>query len=95
MRPLHSPTGKASRHHQQTLEGLYPPERLDPARHGDESVQALKPRRRPQAVGLLALRSVSQRSAFNDWLNNHAASSDPYFFSVIDRATGEVQGIPA
>ncbi|HWT70357.1 MAG TPA: GNAT family protein, partial [Pseudomonas sp.] len=28
-----------------------------------------------------------------DWLNNHAAQSDPYFFSVIDRASGEVQGI--
>ncbi len=34
-----------------------------------------------------------ERSAFNDWLNNHAANSDPYFFTVIDRASGDVQGI--
>jgi RimJ/RimL family protein N-acetyltransferase len=35
----------------------------------------------------------NDRGAFDAWLNNHAANSDPYFFSVIDRASGEVQGI--
>ena len=34
-----------------------------------------------------------ERAAFDAWLNNHASHSDPYFFSVIDKASGEVQGI--
>ncbi|PTT79066.1 GNAT family N-acetyltransferase, partial [Pseudomonas sp. HMWF005] len=34
-----------------------------------------------------------ERTAFDAWLNNHAAASDPYFFSVVDRASGQVQGL--
>ncbi|EJM04924.1 acetyltransferase, ribosomal protein N-acetylase [Pseudomonas sp. GM16] len=34
-----------------------------------------------------------ERSTFDAWLNNHAAASDPYFFSVVDRTSGQVQGI--
>ena len=30
---------------------------------------------------------------FDTWLNGHAAASDPYFFTVIDRASGQAQGL--
>ena len=69
-------------------------ERLDPARHGDELFNALEgPGADPKLWDYLPYGPFPQRSVFNDWLNNHAASSDPYFFSIIDRATGQVQGI--
>src|SRR3989344_2106461 len=69
-------------------------ERLDPARHGDDLFNALQgPGADPKLWDYLPYGPFPQRSVFNDWLNNHAASSDPYFFSVIDRASGEVQGI--
>ena len=67
-------------------------ERLDPARHGDELFNALEgPGADPKLWDYLPYGPFPERSVFNDWLNNHAASSDPYFFSVIDRVTGEVK----
>ncbi|MGP6421273.1 GNAT family N-acetyltransferase [Pseudomonas putida] len=69
-------------------------ERLDPARHADQLFNALEgPGADPKLWDYLPYGPFPQRSVFNDWLNNHAASSDPYFFSVIDRVTGQVQGI--
>ena len=69
-------------------------ERLDPARHADELFKALQgPDADPKLWDYLPYGPFPERSVFNDWLNNHAAASDPYFFSVIDRASGEVQGI--
>ncbi|KAF1012639.1 MAG: hypothetical protein GAK32_00053 [Pseudomonas fluorescens] len=69
-------------------------EKLDPARHGDDLFQALQgPDADPKLWDYLPYGPFPERSAFNDWLNNHAAHSDPYFFSVIDRTTGQVQGI--
>lgn len=69
-------------------------EKLDPARHGDQLFQALQgPDADPKLWDYLPYGPFPERSVFNDWLNNHAASSDPYFFSVIDRASGEVQGL--
>ena len=69
-------------------------EKLDPARHADGLFKALQgPGADPKLWDYLPYGPFPERSAFNDWLNNHAANSDPYFFSVIDRVTGEVQGI--
>ncbi len=79
----------------QLIEGRYIRlEKLDPARHGDDLFNALQgPGADPKLWDYLPYGPFPERSVFNDWLNNHAASSDPYFFSVIDRASGEVQGI--
>ena len=69
-------------------------ERLDPARHGDELFAALEgPGADPILWDYLPYGPFPERNAFNAWLNNHAAASDPYFFSVVDRATNQVQGI--
>jgi len=69
-------------------------EKLDPARHADGLWKALEgPGSDPKLWDYLPYGPFPERSAFNDWLNNHAANSDPYFFTVIDRASGDVQGI--
>ncbi|MBC3776974.1 GNAT family protein [Pseudomonas sp. SWRI99] len=69
-------------------------EKLDPARHADELYAALEgPGADPKLWDYLPYGPFAQRSAFDAWLNNHAVNSDPYFFSVIDNATGQVQGI--
>ena len=79
----------------QTIEGRFIRlEKLDPARHGEGLFNALQgPGADPKLWDYLPYGPFPERSAFNDWLNNHAAHSDPYFFSVIDRASGDVQGI--
>ncbi|WP_248799081.1 GNAT family N-acetyltransferase [Pseudomonas sp. MWU13-2105] len=79
----------------QRLEGRFIVlEKLDPARHGDDLWQALTgPGADPKLWDYLPYGPFLERGAFNDWLNNHAANSDPYFFSVVDKASGEVQGI--
>ena len=69
-------------------------EKLDPARHGDQLWQALQgPGADPKLWDYLPYGPFPERGAFDTWLNNHAAHSDPYFLSVIDRASGQVQGI--
>lgn len=69
-------------------------EKLDPARHADELYAALEgPGADPKLWDYLPYGPFAQRSAFDAWLNNHAVNSDPCFFSVIDNATGQVQGI--
>jgi RimJ/RimL family protein N-acetyltransferase len=47
----------------------------------------------PKLWDYLPYGPFKERSGFDTWLNNHAANVDPYFFSVIDRASGDVQGI--
>ena len=69
-------------------------EKLDPARHAEGLFQAFQgPGADPKLGDYLPYGPFTERSVFNDWLNNHAAHSDPYFFTVIDRASGDVQGI--
>ncbi|WP_434602393.1 GNAT family N-acetyltransferase [Pseudomonas sp. Z4-7] len=69
-------------------------EKLDPARHADGLWQALEgPDADPKLWDYLPYGPFKERSGFDTWLNNHAANIDPYFFSVIDRASGDVQGI--
>ncbi|TWC15369.1 RimJ/RimL family protein N-acetyltransferase [Pseudomonas sp. SJZ085] len=69
-------------------------EKLDPAQHADGLWQALEgPDADPKLWDYLPYGPFSERKAFDAWLENHAANIDPYFFTVIDRANGEVQGI--
>ncbi|AIG03834.1 GNAT family acetyltransferase [Pseudomonas fluorescens] len=69
-------------------------EKLDPARHGEGLWHALQgPGADPKLWDYLPYGPFPERAVFDTWLNNHAANSDPYFFSVIDRASGDVQGI--
>ncbi|WP_053150471.1 GNAT family N-acetyltransferase [Pseudomonas sp. P97.38] len=69
-------------------------EKLDPARHADGLWQALEgPGADPKLWDYLPYGPFSERQAFDAWLNNHAAHLDPYFFTVIDRANDQVQGI--
>ena len=69
-------------------------EKLDPSRHADGLWQALQgPGADPKLWDYLPYGPFTERAAFDAWLNNHALNSDPYFFSVIDRASGEVQEI--
>ena len=69
-------------------------EKLDPARHSDNLFNALQgPGADPKLWDYLPYGPFPERAAFDAWLNNHASHSDPYFFSVIDKASGEVQGI--
>jgi RimJ/RimL family protein N-acetyltransferase len=79
----------------QVLEGRFIRlEKLDPARHGDGLFRALEgPGADPKLWDYLPYGPFPERAAFDAWLNNHAQHSDPYFFSVIDRQSGEVQGI--
>ncbi len=69
-------------------------EKLDAARHGDDLFRALEgPGADPKLWDYLPYGPFPERGAFNDWLNGNAASADPYFFAVVDKASGEVQGI--
>ncbi|WP_369302816.1 GNAT family N-acetyltransferase [Pseudomonas sp. N2-5-1-1] len=79
----------------QVLEGRFIRlEKLDPARHGDGLFRALEgPGADPKLWDYLPYGPFPERAAFDAWLTNHAQHSDPYFFSVIDRQSGEVQGI--
>ncbi|WP_339438431.1 MULTISPECIES: GNAT family N-acetyltransferase [unclassified Pseudomonas] len=79
----------------QLLEGRFIRlEKLDPARHGDDLWQALEgPGADPKLWDYLPYGPFPERSGFNDWLNNHAQHNEPYFFSVVDLKTGQVQGI--
>ena len=81
----------------QTIEGRFIRlEKLDPARHGEGLFRALQgPGADPKLWDYLPYGPFPERTAFDDWLNNHAANSDPYFFSVIDRVSGRYRAFSA
>lgn len=69
-------------------------EKLDPARHANDLWHALEgPGADPKLWDYLPYGPFRDREAFDAWLDNHAAQADPYFFSVIDRTSGQAQGI--
>ena len=78
-----------------TLEGRFIRlEKLDPARHGDELWLALQgPKADPKLWDYLPYGPFNERPAFDAWLHNHAASRDPHFYAVIDKSSGEAQGL--
>ncbi|MCQ9426930.1 GNAT family N-acetyltransferase [Pseudomonas sp. LJDD11] len=79
----------------QALEGRFIRlEKLDPARHGDDLWLALEgPGADAKLWDYLPYGPFQARSDFDSWLAGHAASSDPWFYSVVDKTTGKVEGI--
>jgi RimJ/RimL family protein N-acetyltransferase len=82
----------ASRPQPCVLEGRYARlEPLDPARHGEELyASAMAPGAEDRFRYLPDI--PPDRPAFEAWLAKSAASLDPMFFAVIDRATGRAEG---
>ena len=78
-----------------TLEGRFIRlEKLDTARHGDALWTALEgPNSDPKLWDYLPYGPFDQREEFNAWLARHAADTDPWFYAIVDQATGVVDGI--
>ena len=79
----------------QPLDGHYVRlEPLDPARHGDDLWLCLQgPDADPTLWDYLPYGPFSSRAAFDAWLAGNAASSDPLFFAVLERSSGQAQGL--
>ena len=77
-----------------TLEGRFIRlEKLDVARHGDDLWAALQgPGADPKLWDYLPYGPFTERGEFNAWLSRHAADTDPWFYAVVDQATGVVDG---
>lgn len=67
-------------------------EPFDPARHGDELFQASTPADAAQRFQYLFETAPDSADAFKQWMQTSAASEDPLFFAVIDKATGRCEG---
>ncbi|GFM77861.1 N-acetyltransferase [Pseudomonas cichorii] len=78
-----------------TLEGRFIRlEKLDPTRHGDDLWLALNgPDSDPTLWDYLPYGPFSEREAFDLWLERHAKETDPWFYSVVDQATGATEGV--
>lgn len=75
------------------LDGLYARlEPLDPARHGDDLYAAAIAPGAADRFRYLFETVPSSRADFDAWLVKVAASDDPLFFAVIDKATGKAEG---
>lgn len=69
-------------------------EGLDPARHGDDLWLALQGATAdPLLWDYLPYGPCTERSGFDAWLAGHAASQDPLFYTVIEQASGQAQGL--
>lgn len=77
-----------------TLEGRFIRlEKLNVSRHGDGLWAALQgPGSDPKLWDYLPYGPFVERSEFDAWLTRHAADTDPWFYAVIDLATGAVDG---
>lgn len=74
------------------LEGRYCRlEPLDPQRHGDDLFNASMAPGAEERFRYLG-ESPCDRAAFEGWMNRSAASQDPLFQAVVDRATGRCEG---
>lgn len=85
----------ANRPPQRPLDGRYVRlEPLDPARHGDDLWLCLQGADADPALwDYLPYGPFQRRSDFDAWLAANAGSGDPLFFSVIERASGQAQGL--
>ncbi|KFX70974.1 GNAT family acetyltransferase [Pseudomonas taeanensis MS-3] len=69
-------------------------EPLDLAAHGDDLWQALQgPQSDPLLWDYLPYGPFPERAAFDAWLAANAASSDPLFFAVLERASQRAAGL--
>ena len=91
--PLLAAPGPAKMPERTVLEGRYARlEPLDPVRHGDDLYAASTPPDAAARFRYLSDPAPDSRAAFAAWLRAAAASGDPLFFTVIDRATGRAEG---
>jgi RimJ/RimL family protein N-acetyltransferase len=67
-------------------------ERLDPARHADELFAASDTAEADQKFRWLYEEPPVDRARFRAWVETVAASEDPLFHAVIDKASGKVAG---
>lgn len=75
------------------LEGRYVRlEPLDPARHGDDLFEAATQGDAEARFRYLFETVPDSREAFQAWLEKAAASEDPLFFAVVDKASGQAVG---
>jgi len=75
------------------LEGRYVRlEKLDPALHADGLFDASAQPDGDERFRWLPDVPPTDRSAFRTWVEQVAASEDPIFFAVIDKATGRIAG---
>jgi RimJ/RimL family protein N-acetyltransferase len=75
------------------MEGRYVRlEKLDPARHADGLFDASAQPDSDQRFRWLPNVPPTDRAVFRTWVEQSAASEDPLFFAVIDKATGKVAG---
>ncbi|MET0613638.1 MAG: GNAT family protein [Pseudomonas caspiana] len=77
-----------------TLEGRFIRlEKLSVARHADGLWDALQgPGSDPKLWDYLPYGPFLERSEFDTWLSRHEADTDPWFYTVVDQATGAVDG---
>ncbi|WP_019174002.1 GNAT family N-acetyltransferase [Pseudaminobacter salicylatoxidans] len=77
----------------EVMEGRYVRiEPLDPSRHGDGLFAASSVADVDGRFRWLPDYPPQSRAAFQPWLDNAAASDDPLFFTVIDKASGKIAG---
>ena len=67
-------------------------ERLDPARHGEDLWQSGRAAGAEDRFRYLFEPVPEDRAVFDAWLDKAAASPDPMFFAVIDKASGKAGG---
>ena len=67
-------------------------ERLDAARHAEGLFEASATVEADQKFRWLPEAPPSDREAFRQWVGKVAASEDPLFYAVIDKASGKVAG---
>jgi RimJ/RimL family protein N-acetyltransferase len=76
-----------------SMEGAYCRlEPLDPDRHGDHLFEAVTGPEAERLHRYLPDTVPRTRREFEGWLTSRAASSDPLYFVVVDKATGRVEG---
>lgn len=77
----------------QIFEGQYCRlEPLNPVAHGDQLYEAVSGPEAERLHRYLPDPPPASRAEFDSWLASRAASTDPMYFAVIDRATHRVEG---
>ena len=91
--PRLADAGPAKAPERGALEGRYARlEPLDPDRHGDDLLAASGPPDREARFRYMSELPPDSRESFHAWARRAAASPDPLFFAVVDRATGRAEG---
>ena len=91
--PMLADPGPADAPERIVLDGRYARlEPLDAARHGDDLRAASTPPDRAARFRYMPELPPGAPESFRTWLAGAAASADPLFFAVIDRATGRAEG---